>query len=122
MPFSRNPLNAGAHISGATVIARSGATKQSTAVAGLLRSARNDGLGVGLVPGGEARLAHFALFGGGEFGRVLALDDLDRTARLLDRLTRALGHAGDLEVELGRQFALAEQAGAVLAAARQAGC
>src|SRR3954471_9160317 len=121
MPFSRNPLNAGAHISGATVIARSGATKQSTAVAGLLRSARNDGLGVGLVPGGEARLAHLALFGGGEFGRILAFDDLDRTARLLDRLARALGHASDLEVELGLELALAEQADAVLAAACKPG-
>src|SRR4051812_14889761 len=106
MPFSRNPLNAGAHISGATVIARSGASKQSTAVAGLLRSARNDGSGLGL--GGDPRRAHLALFGGGELGRVLALDDLDRAARLLDRLARALGHAGDLESDLGLQLALAE--------------
>ena len=61
--------------------------------------------------------ADLALLGGGELGRVLALDQLDRTAGLLDRLARALRHAGDLEAELGLQFALAEQADAVLAAA-----
>src|SRR5205085_12474329 len=40
---------------------------------------------------------------------------------LLHRFARALRHAGDLEVELGLQFALAEQANAVLAAARETG-
>src|SRR4029079_8765455 len=65
------------------------------------------------------RLAR-ALLGLGELGRVLALDQLDRPTGLLDRLARALRHAGDLEVEPGLQFALAEQADAVLAAARQA--
>src|SRR6185295_3264190 len=77
--------------------------------------------GLGLVPGGEAGRAHLALLGGGELGRVLALDDLDRAAGLLDRFARALGHAGNLEVELCLELALAEQAHAVLAAAREAG-
>src|SRR6185369_10687287 len=53
-------------------------------------------------------------------GRVLALDQLDRAAGLLDRFARALGHAGDLECQLGLELALAKQPDAVLAAARQA--
>src|SRR5574338_114875 len=61
-----------------------------------------------------------ALLGGGELGRVLALDQLDRSTGLLHRLARAPGHAGDLERQLGLELALAEQADAVLAAARQA--
>src|SRR4029079_10328817 len=77
--------------------------------------------GLGLVARGEARFASLALLGGGELGRVLALDELDRTAGLLDRFPRALRHAGDLEVQLGLELALAEQADAVLAAAREAG-
>src|SRR5207253_11078741 len=70
--------------------------------------------------GGEALFAHLALLGGGEFGRVLALDDVDRTAGLLDRFAGALRDAGDLEAELSLELALAEQANAVLAAAGQA--
>src|SRR5436190_5210456 len=77
------------------------------------------GLGAGLI--GQPFGADLALLGGGELGRVLALDDFDRAPSLLDRLARALRHAGDLEVELGLQFALAEQADAVLAAASEAG-
>src|SRR3954451_19368601 len=68
---------------------------------------------------GEPLLADLALLGGGQLGRVLAVDQLDRAAGFLDRLARALRHAGDLEVELGLQFALAEQADAVLAAPRE---
>ena len=48
------------------------------------------------------------------------LRHVHRTASGLDRLARALRHAGDREVELRRKHALAEQPHAVLAAARQA--
>src|SRR5215207_9441666 len=68
----------------------------------------------------QPRLAGLALLGGGEFGRVLALDELDRTTGLLDRLTGALRGTRDLESQLGVQIALAEQADAVLATASKA--
>src|SRR5688572_9208689 len=68
----------------------------------------------------QPRLAGLALLGGSERGRVLALDDLDRTASLFDRLARALRRTGDLESQLGLQLALAEQADAVLATASEA--
>src|SRR4051812_30836513 len=75
---------------------------------------RNDELGVGLGRlVGKPDLADLALLGGGELGRVLALDQLDRTAGLLDRLAGALRHAGDLERQLGLQLALAEEADTV---------
>src|SRR4029079_7929250 len=77
--------------------------------------------GLCLVAGGEARFANLALLGGGELGRVLALDELDRTAGLLDRFARALRHARDLEVQLGVELALAKRSAAVVAAAREAG-
>ena len=47
-------------------------------------------------------------------------DHLDLAAGLLDRFERALAGTGDLEARLGLELALAEQAHAVLAAARQA--
>src|SRR4051812_26364669 len=54
-------------------------------------------------------------------GRRNHLDHLDGAAGALDRLARAGGDAGDAEGELRREAALAEDADAVLAAARQAG-
>src|SRR6185369_4152972 len=66
------------------------------------------------------RLAR-ALLGLGELSRVLALDQLDRPTGLLYRLARALRHAGDLEVKLGLQLALSEQADAVATAASKTG-
>src|SRR6478609_6564981 len=59
-----------------------------------------------------------ALLGSSQLGGVLGHDDIDRTASLLDRRDRALRRAGDLERQLGRELALAEQTHAVLAAAR----
>ena len=52
---------------------------------------------------------------------ALASHDLDRTAGLLDLLDRSLGGAGDVEGQLRRQFAVGEQAHAVLGAADDAG-
>src|SRR6185503_14417616 len=66
--------------------------------------------------GGLAR----ALLCGSKLGRVLALDQLDRAAGLLDCIARALGHAGNLERQLRLELALAKQPDAVLTAARQA--
>jgi len=57
---------------------------------------------------GDPCVAGLALLGGSELGRVLALDDLDRTAGLLDRLAGALRRTGDLDGQLGVQSALAE--------------
>src|SRR6476469_9406231 len=85
------------------------------------RLAGDLGLRLGGRPIGKPLLANLALLRSGEFGRVLALDQLDRAAGLLDRLARTLRHAGDLERQLGLELALAEQAHAVLAAAREAG-
>src|SRR5947207_3680789 len=51
--------------------------------------------------GGEPRLTDLALLGRGELRRILALDQLDRTADLLHRLARALRHAGHFERQLG---------------------
>ena len=68
----------------------------------------------------QAALADLALFRGSELSWVLTLDQLDRTAGLLHRLARALGHASDLEGQLGLELALAEQPDAVLAAASKA--
>ena len=47
---------------------------------------RMSGLGGGLI--GQPLLANLALLGCGELGRVLALDQLDRPACLLDRFAR----------------------------------
>src|SRR5690606_13478080 len=59
--------------------------------------------------------------GGRERSRIPGHDHFDRTAGFLDRGDRSLGHAVDLEGNLGRQRALAEQAHALLAAASHAG-
>src|SRR5262245_39470642 len=77
------------------------------------RSHDDLGFGLGLV-------LRAALLGSGELGRVLALDDLDRAARPLDRLASALRRTGDLQRELCLQLTLAEHANAVLAAASKA--
>src|SRR5258708_17071117 len=78
----------------------------------------------GLSPGGcligKPFRTNFALLGGSELGRVPALDQLDRAAGFLHRLTGAFRHAGDRERQLGLELALAEQAHTVLAAAREA--
>src|SRR5690349_4918248 len=66
-------------------------------------------------------LAGLALLGGSELSRILALDDLDRTAGLLDRLAGALRRTGDLQRQLRLQLALAENADAVLAAPSKPG-
>src|SRR5690348_5731218 len=81
----------------------------------MLRRARNADLSLCL----RGRLAR-ALLHLGELGRILALDQLDRSAGLLHRLASALRHAGDLERELGLEVALAEETDAVLAAACEA--
>src|ERR1700761_3552242 len=47
--------------------------------------------------------------------------DLDRAARLLDRLDRRLRGAVDFDVELGPEFTTAEQPHAILGAAQRAG-
>src|SRR5438105_2859160 len=75
------------------------------------------GLSLGGCLIGKPFRANFALLGGSELGRILALDQLDRTAGLLHRLTGALRNAGDLERQLGLELTLAEQAHTVLAAA-----
>src|SRR6188508_719224 len=77
-------------------------------------------LGLLLGLGGQPGFAGLALLGGSQSGRILLLQDLDAATGLFDRLARALRHAGDLEAGLGLELALAEQADAVLAAARQA--
>src|SRR4051794_35761068 len=78
------------------------------------------GLGLGGGPIGEALLANLTLLGGGELGRVLALDQLDRAAGLFDRFARAFRRAGDLEHQLALDLALAKQANTVPAAASEA--
>src|SRR6478735_1458308 len=67
---------------------------------------------------GSERLA---LLRRGLFGRRNDFDHFDRTAGLLDRFTRRSRNAGNLDAELGRQSALAENADAVLAATADAG-
>src|SRR5437764_14609570 len=82
--------------------------------------ARNHSLGLGGSLVGKPLLANLALLGLGQLSRVLALDQLDRPAGILDRLARTFGHAGDLERQLGLELALAEQPNAVAPTARQA--
>src|SRR5437870_1661293 len=67
-----------------------------------------------------ALLVLHALLGRGLVGGGHDLDHRDRAARLLDRLARTGGDAGDGEGERSRKLALAEHAHAVLAAAREA--
>src|SRR6187551_2609170 len=68
----------------------------------------------------NARVACLALLGRGELGRLFRLDDLDRSARFLDRLAGALRDAGDPNVELRLELALAEEPDSVAAAASEA--
>src|SRR5215218_4048997 len=123
MPFGEVPLDCAAHISRTFVIASVAKQSTSSMLDCFVASApRNDGSGLGRLGRlvGDPCLARLALLGGGQLGRVLALDELDRTAELFDCLARALRHTGDLETDLGLELALAEQADAILAAARQA--
>src|SRR5687768_11024256 len=99
MPFGEVPLDYAAHISRTFVIASVAKQSSSSMLDCFVAPApRNDGSGLGrlrcLV--GNPRLACLALLGGGQLGRVPALDQLDRSAELLDCLARALGGAGDL--------------------------
>src|SRR5678816_4954140 len=84
--------------------------------AGLRSSTRANDLGVL----GCLGLLGAALLCGSELGRILRLDDFDRTAGFLDRLARTLGDAGDAQVKLCLELTFAKQADTVAAAASQA--
>src|SRR5690554_4579806 len=62
-----------------------------------------------------------ALLGCCQLGRILCHENIDRATGLLDRRGRALRNPGHLERNLAGQFALAEQADAILAAACHTG-